>query len=182
MSNIQTVLFQIRGRRPEPAEAERLSKLSFGSGLPGGAEVKDALKWFGIGLLSAVILFLVGRWVISRFVGPGVLVFGYSLWLLRIRMGAKHAVCTVILLCYIACPYIIGYLGVVSKDCLYSVFVFLFFLCLLDDFLDPEAFRRSAGKNFLLIFPVQIIESYLYILTRFTDLATVFVGEASYQL
>ena len=78
MSNIQTVLFQIRGRRPEPAEAERLSKLSFGSGLPGGAEIKDALKWFGIGLLSAVVLFFFGRWVIRRFVGPGVLFFGYG--------------------------------------------------------------------------------------------------------
>ena len=74
MNNIQTVIFHIQGKRPEPAEAERLSALSFGSGLPGGAEIKDALKWFGIGLLSAVILFLFGRWVISRFVGPGVLV------------------------------------------------------------------------------------------------------------
>lgn len=78
MNNIQTVIFHIQGKRPEPAEAERLSALSFGSGLPGGAEIKDALKWFGIGLLSAVILFLFGRWVISRFVGPGVLVFGYG--------------------------------------------------------------------------------------------------------
>ena len=48
MNNIQTVIFHIQGKRPEPAEAERLSALSFGSGLPGGAEIKDALKWFGI--------------------------------------------------------------------------------------------------------------------------------------
>ena len=83
-----------------------------------------------------------------------VLVFGYSLRLLRIRMRAKRSVCLVLLFCYVACPYIIGYLGVVSKDCLYSILVFLFFLCLLDAFLDPDAFRHSAGKIMILILSV----------------------------
>ena len=88
-----------------------------------------------------------------------VLVFGYSLWLLRIRMRAKRSVCLVLLFCYAACPYIIGYLGVVSKDCLYSAFVFLFFLCLLDAFLDPDAFWHSAGKILLLI--LSVVNVYL---------------------
>ncbi len=80
-----------------------------------------------------------------------VLVFGYSLWLLRVRMRAKHAACMLLLLCYVLCPYIIGYLGVISKDCLYSAFVFLFLLCLLDCFLDPDSFQHSLGKNLLLV-------------------------------
>ena len=83
-----------------------------------------------------------------------VLVFGYSLWLLRVRMGARRAVCMLLLLCYALCPYIIGYLGVISKDCLYSAFVFLFLLCLLDCFLDPDSFRHSWGKNLLLVIAV----------------------------
>ena len=78
MNNIQTVIFHIRGERPETAEAERLSQLPFGSGLPGEAEIKDALKWFCIGILAGVLLFIFGRWVIKRFVGPGVLLFGYG--------------------------------------------------------------------------------------------------------
>ena len=88
-----------------------------------------------------------------------VFVFGYSLWMLRVRMKAKRPVCMVVLLCYALCPYIIGYLGVVSKDCLYSVFVFLFLLCLLDAFLDGEAFRRSVGKSLLLV--IAVINVYL---------------------
>lgn len=75
---MQTVIFEIKGEQPDPAEVERLSKLPFGSGRPGEAEIKEALKWFFIGTLAGVGLFFFGRWVISRFVGPGVLVFGYG--------------------------------------------------------------------------------------------------------
>lgn len=78
MDNMQTVIFQIQGKRPDQAEVEKLSRLPFGSGLPGKAEVKDALKWFLIGTLVGVVVFFFGRWVISRFVGPGVLFFGYG--------------------------------------------------------------------------------------------------------
>ena len=78
MSKMQTVIFQIQGERPDQAEVERLSRLSYGSGLPGEAEIKDALKWFCIGILAGVALFFFGRWVIRRFVGPGVLIFGYG--------------------------------------------------------------------------------------------------------
>ena len=78
MDNIQTVIFRIQGRRPDQTEVEKLSRLPFGRGLPGEAEVKDALKWFLIGTLVGVVLFFFGRWVISRFVGPGVLFFGYG--------------------------------------------------------------------------------------------------------
>ena len=75
---MQTVIFQIQGKKPDQGEVERLSKLPFGSGRPGEAEIKEALKWFFIGTLAGVGLFFFGRWVISRFVGPGVLVFGYG--------------------------------------------------------------------------------------------------------
>lgn len=77
-NKIQPVIFEIQGEQPDPAEVERLSRLPFGSGRPGEAEIKDALKWFFIGTLAGVALFFFGRWVISRFVGPGVLIFGYG--------------------------------------------------------------------------------------------------------
>ena len=75
---LKSVVFQIRGKKPEQPETEKLSGLTFGSGRPGEAEVKDALKWFFIGIIAGVVLFFFGRWVIRRFVGPGVLVFGYG--------------------------------------------------------------------------------------------------------
>ena len=78
MSDIKTVVFQIRGSRPEAAEVEHLSRLSFGRGLPGEAEIKEALKWFSFGTLAGIGAFFFGRWVISRFVGLGVLFFGYG--------------------------------------------------------------------------------------------------------
>ena len=72
------VVFQIKGKKPDPVETEKLSGLSFGSSKPGSAEVKDAVKWFAIGIVAAVILFIIGRWVIRNFVGIGVLIFGYG--------------------------------------------------------------------------------------------------------
>lgn len=78
MENLQPVIFQIQGKRPDQTEFEKLSRLPFGRGLPGEAEVKDALKGFLIGILVGVVLFFFGRWVISHFVGPGVLIVGYG--------------------------------------------------------------------------------------------------------
>ena len=73
-----------------------------------------------------------------------VLVFAYSLWLLRVRMRAGKGLVVAVLLCCLLCPYILGYVGVVSKDCLYSVSVFLFLLCLLDESVEDSA---SAGRK-----------------------------------
>ena len=75
---LRTVVFQIQGRRPDQAELGRLSSLPYGRTLPGGAEVKEAVKWFLIGTIAGVAMFLFGRWVIERFAGPGVLFFGYG--------------------------------------------------------------------------------------------------------
>ena len=78
MNDMKTVLFQIRGVKPSPSEIEKLSALPFGKGLPGDAEIKDAVKWFLIGTLAGIAIFFFGRWVIGKFVGPGVLFFGYG--------------------------------------------------------------------------------------------------------
>lgn len=75
---MQTIIFQIQGKQPQQAELERLSRLPFGSGRPGEAEIKDALKWFFIGIIAGIVLFFFGLWVIKKFVGPGVLFFGYG--------------------------------------------------------------------------------------------------------
>ena len=72
MNDMKTVLFQIRGVKPSPSEIEKLSALPFGKGLPGDAEIKDAVKWFLIGTLAGIAIFFFGRWVIGKFVGPGV--------------------------------------------------------------------------------------------------------------
>ena len=78
MNNMQPVIFQIHGKTPNRSEAENLSTLRFGSGLPGAAEAKDALKWFFIGILTGIAFFFFGRWVIGHFRGLGVLIFGYG--------------------------------------------------------------------------------------------------------
>ena len=94
MNKLQTVIFDINGRKPEPTEAERLSKLNYGSGLPSGAEIKDALKWFCIGVIAGIVLFLFGRWVIKRFVGPGVLIFGYGFAFLGAPVSILFGFCS----------------------------------------------------------------------------------------
>ena len=72
------IVFSIEGKRPDQAEAERLSALHFGSDMRGSAEVSHALKnFFGL-LVAAVAMFFIGGWVISGFKGLGVLFFGYG--------------------------------------------------------------------------------------------------------
>lgn len=78
MDEKKPIKFRITGREPCEEETARLAAMPMGSGLPGGAEVADALKWFAVGIVSAVVLFFFGRWVISQFRGPGVLIFGYG--------------------------------------------------------------------------------------------------------
>ncbi|NLE24563.1 MAG: hypothetical protein GX625_04350 [Clostridiaceae bacterium] len=74
----QTVQFDITGRRPVSEEVQALTSVSFEKKPVSTEEVKDALKWFFIGILTAVFLWFFGRWVISKFVGPGVIFFGYG--------------------------------------------------------------------------------------------------------
>lgn len=77
-NNAKKIIFRIEGKQPDRAEAERLSALHFGSDTRGSAEVSHALKnFFGL-LVAAVALFFFGGWVISRFKGLGVLIFGYG--------------------------------------------------------------------------------------------------------
>ena len=75
---MDTVVFQIQGKKPDPSGTEKLEKLSFGSGMPTEIEIKDALKWFCFGIFGGIGVFFFGRWVISRFTGLGVLLFGYG--------------------------------------------------------------------------------------------------------
>ena len=75
---MNTVVFQVQGKKPDPLETEKFEKLSFGSGMPTEVEIKDAIKKF-LGLtLAGIGMFFFGRWVISRFTGLGVLFFGYG--------------------------------------------------------------------------------------------------------
>lgn len=74
----QTVQFDITGRRPVSEEVQSLTSVSFEKKPVSAEEVKDAFKWFFIGIIAAVFLWFFGRWVISKFVGPGVLFFGYG--------------------------------------------------------------------------------------------------------
>lgn len=72
----KAVHFNIIGSRPSEEEAKRLTAIPFDKKPASTEEVKDALKWFVIGLVGAVILWFFGRWVIENFVGLGVLFFG----------------------------------------------------------------------------------------------------------
>lgn len=76
---LKPIVFRVQGRRPAPQEAEYAKSFTFGNGLPGGAELKEAVKWFFVGIGFGVVGFIIGRWVIKHFVGPGVLFFGYGL-------------------------------------------------------------------------------------------------------
>ncbi|MBR4473376.1 MAG: hypothetical protein IKS55_07020 [Oscillospiraceae bacterium] len=112
----------------------------------------DPFVKFGHGEIG-LFLFAVFHYLVFVFV------FAYSLWLLCIHMKAKRTACVAVLLCDLLCPYIIGYFGVIMKDSLYSAFVFLFVLCLLDYSLDPQAFEHSVWKALILIF--SIVNVYL---------------------
>lgn len=77
-SNAKKTVIRIEGKRPDQAEAEYLSTLEFGSDTRGSAEISHALKYFFGFLAAAVALYFFGGWVISKFKGPGVLIFGYG--------------------------------------------------------------------------------------------------------
>ncbi|SDN87842.1 hypothetical protein [Acetanaerobacterium elongatum] len=74
----KTVHFDITGNRPTEEEARSLTAIPFNKKPVSIEEVKDSLKWFAIGLVGAVFLWFFGQWVITSFVGPGVLFFGFG--------------------------------------------------------------------------------------------------------
>lgn len=75
----KTVHIDITGKHPAAEEAQKLTSVPFDKKPVSAEEVKEALKWFVIGIVAAVVFWFLGRWVIVKFVGPGVLFFGYGL-------------------------------------------------------------------------------------------------------
>jgi len=73
-----TVRFRVNGARPSAEEAARLTAIPFERTPPSAEEVKEAFKWFFVGIGVAIALWFFGNWVIRSFVGPGVLFFGYG--------------------------------------------------------------------------------------------------------
>ena len=78
---------------------------------------------------------------------------GWSVSILR-KMHVRRSVRMTVLLMYLLNPYISGYVGVIIKDELYTAFIVIFFLCLVDLFLDHEAFSKSPWKLAVLFFAV----------------------------
>ena len=74
----QTISFDIVGRQPTQEEAAVLTSTPIKKKPASSAEIKDALKWFAVGIGVSLFAWFFGRWVISRFAGPGVLIFGYG--------------------------------------------------------------------------------------------------------
>lgn len=75
----ETIKLEVVGGIPTREEAARLTAVSFDKKRASAEEVKDAVKWFAIGISAAVFAWFFGGWVIGKFVGPGVLIFGYGM-------------------------------------------------------------------------------------------------------
>ncbi len=95
MSELKAVEINVFGKKPDAKELEQYSNLTYGSGLPGGEELKDALIWLGSGIGIGIFGFLFGSWVIRTFVGPGVLIFGYGSLLALPMLGVFLAVSSI---------------------------------------------------------------------------------------
>ena len=83
---------------------------------------------------------------------------GWSVGILR-KMGVRRSIQRAVLLMYLLNPYISGYVGVIIKDELYTAFIVLFFLCMVELFLDHEAFAKSPVK--LAVMFVSVINIWL---------------------
>ncbi len=83
---------------------------------------------------------------------------GRSVNILR-KMGVRRTVRGAVLLMYLLNPYISGYIGVIIKDELYTAFLVIFFLCLVDLQPDHEAFSRNPLK--LTILFVSVVNIWL---------------------
>lgn len=79
-----------------------------------------------------------------------VIVFAYSLWILKFRMNFRNTVVGIVCAIYLVCPYIIEYHGVIYKDTLYSAAVALLTFCIIDFALDEDSFCKSKIRIFLL--------------------------------
>lgn len=88
----QTIHFHIQGAQPTAEEAASLSAIPFEKTPPSAQEVKEALKWFCVGIGGAIFAWFFGRWVIDKFVGPGVLIFGFGLAYLGMPVSAIFGV------------------------------------------------------------------------------------------
>jgi hypothetical protein len=74
----EAVHFDVTGRYPTQEEAVRLTSMTIEKKPASGAEIKNALKWFAVGIAIGVAVWFFGRWVIGNFRGFGVLFFGYG--------------------------------------------------------------------------------------------------------
>jgi hypothetical protein len=59
-------------------EAQTMTTIPFERKPASSEEMKHSFKHLGIGIAVAIVFWFFGRWVISRFVGIGVLFFGYG--------------------------------------------------------------------------------------------------------
>jgi len=78
MAGTPTVHFKVTGRQPEESEVRELSAMQMPDKKPSKEEVKDATKWFAVGVLAGPVLALIGYLILSakKLAGIGKLVFG----------------------------------------------------------------------------------------------------------
>ena len=78
MAGTPTVYFKVTGRQPEESEVRELSAMQMSGKKPSKEEVKDATKWFAVGVLAGPVLALIGYLILSakKLAGIGKLVFG----------------------------------------------------------------------------------------------------------
>ncbi|MCR5161650.1 MAG: DUF6020 family protein [Lachnospiraceae bacterium] len=81
---------------------------------------------------------------------------GYSLQILR-KMNISRGVRLAVALLYLLNPYISGYVGVIIKDVPYTSFLVIVFLCLVEMYMDHEAFSRNPFKMGILFISVMNI-------------------------
>lgn len=74
----ETIKLNVVGAIPTNDEIASLTSIPFEKKAVSAEEVKDALKWFAVGIAVAIVGWFFGGWVISEFRGPGVLIFGYG--------------------------------------------------------------------------------------------------------
>ncbi|MDR1983373.1 MAG: hypothetical protein LBQ28_00900 [Prevotellaceae bacterium] len=73
-----TVEVQMKSRRPERAEIDKLKNAPFARKSASKSEINTAVGYILMGIIVSPLMLLFGLWVINGFKGPGVLVFGYG--------------------------------------------------------------------------------------------------------
>ncbi len=74
----EPLLWTLTGKRPDDAEARRLSSMRFPRRLPSAGETKKALSLIAGGIVGGVLLFIFALFLIGNFQGLLVIVFGYG--------------------------------------------------------------------------------------------------------